>query len=124
MPRKEMPMTYKDFRNLPGPGDPETWGPCLNHPNDPRTPDWSGEIEERKEEIYLNRLQDLDGYFIEIFTEAAESDLRGLAEAVADADAQAIATAVLAMARKYCEPSDEETREEIDNDKYWGRYED
>jgi hypothetical protein len=26
-------------RNMPGPGDPETWGPCVGHPNDPRTPD-------------------------------------------------------------------------------------
>ena len=24
---------------LPGPGDPETWGPPTGHPNDPRTPD-------------------------------------------------------------------------------------
>lgn len=28
-----------DWRNLPGPGDPETWPPCTNHPNDPRTPE-------------------------------------------------------------------------------------
>ena len=25
--------------DLPGPGDEITWGPCTNHPNDPRTPD-------------------------------------------------------------------------------------
>ena len=25
--------------DLPGPGDMATWGPCTNHPNDPRTPD-------------------------------------------------------------------------------------
>lgn len=24
---------------LPGPGDAATWGPCLNHPMDPRTPE-------------------------------------------------------------------------------------
>lgn len=23
--------------NLPGFGDPKTWTPCFNHPNDPRT---------------------------------------------------------------------------------------
>lgn len=27
-------MSYTTY----GPGDPETWGPCLNHPGDPRTP--------------------------------------------------------------------------------------
>ena len=26
-------------RNMPGPGDPETWGPCTGHPMDPRTPE-------------------------------------------------------------------------------------
>lgn len=25
--------------NCPGPGDPETWGPCTGHPMDPRTPE-------------------------------------------------------------------------------------
>jgi hypothetical protein len=24
---------------MPGPGDPQTWGPPTGHPNDPRTPD-------------------------------------------------------------------------------------
>lgn len=24
---------------MPGPGDPETWGPPTRHPHDPRTPD-------------------------------------------------------------------------------------
>lgn len=24
---------------MPGPGDPETWGPPTGHPHDPRTPD-------------------------------------------------------------------------------------
>ena len=29
----------KNFNHMPGPGDPETWGPCYGHPLDPRTPD-------------------------------------------------------------------------------------
>ena len=28
----------------PGPGDPETWGPCTGHPHDPRTNDEPDEI--------------------------------------------------------------------------------
>ena len=28
-----------DFRNLPGPGDPETWPACNGDPMDPRTPE-------------------------------------------------------------------------------------
>ena len=28
-----------DWRNMPGPGDPETWPVCTGHPMDPRTPE-------------------------------------------------------------------------------------
>ena len=27
-----------NWRNMPGPGDPETWPACTGHPMDPRTP--------------------------------------------------------------------------------------
>jgi hypothetical protein len=29
----------KTWRNMPGPGDEATWGPCTGHPLDPRTPE-------------------------------------------------------------------------------------
>lgn len=34
-----MRLSRLNPRNMPGPGDEESWGPCTNHPNDPRTPD-------------------------------------------------------------------------------------
>ena len=33
-------MSYRmGDMNMPGRGDPETWGPCLGDPMDPRTPE-------------------------------------------------------------------------------------
>lgn len=49
-------MIYPYGDSLPGPGDEATWGPCTNHPNDPRTPisieDEIAELRsQRKEEL-------------------------------------------------------------------------
>jgi len=48
------------MRNLPGPGDPETWGPATSHPNDPRNDPWEDEYEDTLVEVavailYLGR---------------------------------------------------------------------
>jgi len=115
-------IEYPDYRNMPGPGDEETWGPCVNHPGDPRTPDFSGNVEERREQMYQERLADLDGYFIELFTEASESNLKALSDAIADEDHKKIVATITTMARTYCLPSDEEAMAAIEDDKYWSRY--
>ena len=49
-----------DPRNMPGPGDPETWGPCTGHPGDPRTvdPTETPEFEEKQREMWEERMTD------------------------------------------------------------------
>lgn len=39
------------MRNLPGPGDPETWGPVTSHPNDPRFDPFEDEDEDSLVEV-------------------------------------------------------------------------
>ena len=45
-----MNRRYTDWRDMPGPGDEETWPPCRNHPNDPRTPDYDEEEEDEEDD--------------------------------------------------------------------------
>jgi hypothetical protein len=110
-------MIYTDYRNLPGPGDEETWGPCLNHPNDPRTPDWSGDIEVKQEEVYEERIKDINGYFVESFSEAHDDDLKKLSDAVVARNSGLIASIVLAMVEAYCTPDEAEAMELINEDR-------
>jgi hypothetical protein len=55
--------------SMPGPGDPETWGPVTGHPNDPRVgdveeedeyePDWEAIAEDRayeRDQAALHRM--------------------------------------------------------------------
>jgi hypothetical protein len=37
--QQEQTMDLSDYRNMPGPNDPECWPACTGHPMDPRTPD-------------------------------------------------------------------------------------
>ena len=110
---------YTDCRNLPGPGDEATWGPCLNHPNDPRTPDWSGDIADKQYEVFVDRAMNIDGYFRESFSEADKETLEKLSEAIIslNPDKDYIADLVYQMVADYCTPSDEEAMEMINNDR-------
>jgi len=54
-----------------GPGDPETWGPCTGHPNDPRTPDLTPYIEREAARIMAEATPSAEAF--EEF--AGESDL-------------------------------------------------
>ena len=106
---------------MPGPGDEETWGPCTGHPMDPRTPppieesDW---YQDKAQEEFLSRLDDIGGYFLESITEAPDEKLKELAETVKiavnvhtkkeeSAAHAAIGLLVMAMVVKYCWPGDE-----------------
>ncbi|MBW1673545.1 MAG: hypothetical protein JRJ45_07830, partial [Deltaproteobacteria bacterium] len=61
--------------NMPGPGDEATWGPCTNHPNDPRTPE-APEIDDVWEnDDFMSKVNDLDGSFMECFTEMPDETL-------------------------------------------------
>ena len=99
---------YGSPHNMPGPGDEETWGPCTNHPMDPRTPEAfedSDEAQELKHELYEKRVKDIDGYLPESFTEAARESLTELAAALVDEDEAQIGFVVMRMVKSYCWPS-------------------
>lgn len=121
-------MTYTSdntngWRNLPGPGDEETWGPCLNHPNDPRTPDDSAELEDRKEEMIDERLADIRGYFVEALTEYDDAALEkasdlirqwnGLSSDKARDLELAVGQLFCRLAVEHCTPDDDEVREAL-----------
>ena len=73
-------MPY-NAHNMPGPGDEVTWGPCTNHPMDPRTPPDFVESG-RALSDFVDRLQDLNGYLVESFSEAPDGKLQELADAI------------------------------------------
>lgn len=60
--------------NMPGPGDEATWGPCTNHHNDPRTPDYPGAFETREDEL-LDVLLDDPDKVVEAFTGEAHKTI-------------------------------------------------
>jgi len=71
-----------DSRNMPGPGDVETWGPCTGHPGDPRTedPTETAEFEEKQREMWEERMTD-PGWISEAVSEAAYYTLLRLGDA-------------------------------------------
>jgi len=108
---------YNDYRNMPGPGDEETWGPCVNHPGDPRTPDLDGEYEEKELELRDERMADVDGWFFESFSEAPNTKLKGLSEACIQGDSALVGTIVLDLVRTYCTPSTNDVYQAINDDR-------
>ena len=59
---------------LPGPGDPETWGPPMGHPSDPRTEDVYGACDVCEEETnqVLDWGSDEEGRWISFRCEGCE----------------------------------------------------
>ena len=98
------------MRKIPGPGDPETWGPCMSHPGDPRTEDMTEtpEWEDTKEQMTNERIRDLNGCLVESITEASDMNLSELAEAIIIGDALRVGDIVIDLAHRYCTPSDED----------------
>ena len=54
-----------------GPGDPETWGPCTNHPGDPRLPDPYEPTDDDVLEFYRTSLD--EDMIFEIFEDSIEN---------------------------------------------------
>ena len=122
-----MTYTYENtngWRNLPGPGDEETWGPCTGHPNDPRTPEAvenTDIFQGVKEDLYRKKVQDLNGYFIESLTESTDEWLKQLSDLClqwGDVPADRVKDIELEIGRlvarrvdEYCSPDDDEVRE-------------
>lgn len=90
----------KDWRNMPGPGDPETWPPCTGHPMDPRTPP---EPDFHEDPEYLDRMQDND-WFFESLTEATLESISALKNATEEQNTDLIGVIFLSMVEEYCKP--------------------
>jgi len=99
---------------MPGPGDPETWGPCTNHPNDPRTPDFDTMHEEKKQEMVAERSKNI-GWFREALGEAADAVIEKLIDALTK-DTGPVAQIVQGIVSEYVEPNDWEVGEALEMD--------
>jgi hypothetical protein len=102
-----------DWRNMPGPGDPETWGPCQNHPNDPRTPDDTERVERVTAEIIAKRMNDV-GWFREALAEADDDQIKEIMDAVKMECDVGMDQMIAKIVRKYVEPNEWEVIEEIE----------
>jgi hypothetical protein len=105
-----------NWRNMPGPGDPETWGPCTNHPNDPRTPDAAvseDELHEARLLIAENRVNASLDWVFESFSEAPDEVMRQVWEAFLAGDTQRIGKLVEGLIEGYVLPSEEAAAEAL-----------
>jgi hypothetical protein len=102
-----------DWRNMPGPGDPETWGPCTGHPNDPRTPDDTERFEETREKIIETRMRDV-GWFREALAEADDDQIKEIMDAVKTECDVGMDQMIDKIVRKYVDPNDWEIGEQIE----------
>ncbi len=77
-------------------------------------------FEETKTELMERRIRDVEGYFLEAFTEADTPQLKKLSEAVlltADGESTLrIGEIVRKMVESYCEPNDEEVIEDLNQE--------
>jgi len=107
------------YSNMPGPGDEETWGPCTGHPLDPRTPEPienTDEFADMKESMQEERIKDINGWFIESFSEAPDATLKELSDCVLAGDNLRVGDIVSDLVHRYCTPDDEDVREAMGND--------
>lgn len=114
--------TYRNMNNIPGPGDPETWGPCTNHPLDPRTPDAQFDedvIEEKRLEMANARLKDSTDWLREAFSEADEQKLLQMWVAAFSADdPKLVGHLATQLMADYVLPSEEEAAEALVEEAY------
>lgn len=105
-----------DWRNMPGPGDPETWGPCTGHPNDPRTEDGTERFEETRDRMIQERMLKVD-WFREALSEMddeATGNLMKLVGANVCKDNADVANFINKIVSVYVEPNDWEVGEQIE----------
>lgn len=104
------------WRDLPGPGDEATWGPCRNHPLDPRTPDMNDEAyATTRTELLQERIGDVEGWFVESFSQASPEQLKALSDAVEAQNDIQIRVAINRIVYDYCSPSDEDVTRRMEN---------
>jgi hypothetical protein len=106
-------VEVKDWRNMPGPGDPETWGPCRNHPNDPRTPDISERFEQVEQQIIERRMSDWQ-WFQEAIAEANEEQIKSIMALVTSKGDDNLGGTIYGIVADYVRPNDWEVGEQIE----------
>lgn len=111
-------MKKTDWRNMPGPGDEETWGPCQNHPNDPRTPDDDGRWEAAKNALWSKKCQDPE-MLVEALSEEDQERLGKMLKAIFSdhrtlEDCGHFGFLIAKIHHDYCEPTDWEVGEQIE----------
>ena len=97
--------TYARLNDLPGPGDPETWGPCTGHPLDPRTEDETALYDAVVERIFSERMEDLS-WFMDAFSEAGPELYAPLHSAYQAHDGEALVKALFDIAYAYMTPTE------------------
>jgi hypothetical protein len=102
-----MPDDVRQYDRVPG-------SPFYDDPTD------SPDFEDKREELTIDRIQDVEGTFLESFTEADTLRLQELSEAVLlPADEKSsirIGDIVRQMAEDYCTPTDEQVLEELNQE--------
>lgn len=113
----------RDIRNMPGPGDEETWGPCRNHPNDPRTPDFEGHIEEKQAEMMELRVRTVIDWVIEAFSECEDGKIwEQMRDAFLAEDHAKLGQIAAGVIADYASPTEDEAAEQIAADQEDPRY--
>ncbi len=104
----------RNFRNMPGPGDEETWSPYSGHPLDPRQPleEDSQTREEAKLEIMDQRIMKDIAILCEAIEESSDATLRKLWMGYYLEDTKALIEAVGEIVQ-HCEPDDEQITDKI-----------
>jgi len=105
--------TCTRLNDLPGPGDPETWGPCTGHPMDPRTPDEEGLFDDMREQLFRERMGDTE-YWVDALAEADKFRIDALRQAYALHDMPGLVGALFAICHDWMVPTDGEIWERIE----------
>ena len=94
-------------------GDASTWEPCTGHPNDPRTPDLSEtpEFKATQDELMSDRVNDLNGYLMESFTEAEGHQKKALADAYLNGDILMLGIIAKDLITNKCTPSESDVQD-------------
>ena len=111
---------YTDMKNLPGPGDEETWGPCTGHPLDPRTPDMhytDDQIGEKQFDMTLERLRESPAWVIEAFTEYTDSaPFEKIRQGILQDNQGTVMEGVWDLLEAYVMPSEDEAAQAMDEE--------
>lgn len=112
--------TYRNMRDIPGPGDPETWPPCNGHPLDPRTPDMyptDDQISDKQYDMMMDRLRESPAWVIEAFTEYTDSEpFEKIRQGILQDSQGTVMEGVWDLLEAYVMPSEDEAAQAMDEE--------